>query len=1130
MEQFTIQAILSVQDKMSNVLFNAQNAVGKFTQNSQSGFDKAINGVSNFSAKTGAAMTATGAAITAFGVGSLKDFGSFEASLNKAAVVAGGTSKDIDGLADVANRMGAELPISAQDAANAMVEMARNGAGLEDIKKQFPAIAKASTAAGADLSATAGVVQQAMNIWGKSLKSPEQAASILVQTANMSNASIEDMQQALATVGPISKQVGFDMGTTSEAIGLLTNTGMSAAQAAVDLKFGLQRMIAPTKEGKKVMQDLGLSFFDAKGNMKPFPEILNQVADATAGMSKQQKIATLKTLYGTAGMQAMLPLLDSVKDKSGKVTTSWDAYAKQLEKTSGTTKAAQATLNAQAGEMQKNVGSKIEQVGGNWEALRNKSLAAKKGVSSDILDMVNKTLEWATTSDSKIAEIIRGFVGLSPAIGPVISGLGVGLLGFSGILKTVTATAKIGSAAIKGIGSAAGLIGKGVGLAGSKLFGFGKASESAAGKTDLLNNSSKKGSVGIKRLQAEAKATMMNLVGFGAAAAGVGAGVGAATLGLSKLVDSMAKLAQTGPSGVAVMTVFSTAIVACSATLAPFMKTLTATGAKGKNLRATLSTLGNTALKVGSAIGIAAGGFSLLINSITELSKEGTQGVATLAAVTAAISALAGVFAVLGPKLNASVVGMTTFSGVILSVGASVTAINLSFSVLVTSITKAVATFKQLNISGTEVVTTLGSIGAGVANMVGQFLIATAQAIPQLISTLISGLAQVSTSLANAMPQFVQNGIKIVLSIMSGITNALPQLVSKGLELVTKFIQAIAQGLPQVMTAGANLIVNFLNGIAKNLPRIITAATNVVVEFVKGVADNIGKVVSVGIDVITNFLDGMAKKIPQIINSVVDLISRFINGVANNLPKIINSAVNLIGNFLVGLARAIPKIADKAVLAVTEFVRGVGYTLGKVLTSGGTLIKNFIKGIAEGISGSREKGRQNGEAVKNGVSGVSLGSVGRDMVTGLWNGIASGWGWLTNKVSNLANSMLRSMKRALKIHSPSRVFRDKVGIFITQGIGVGMMKEESNLQHTAQSLAESAIPNIPKVDVGSEWTAVNSTIGTKVEHVVSGDVTAQKQPAYINVKIGNTEFNRFVEDISNAQGYMGNIQTQFGLS
>lgn len=372
----------------------------------------------------GKTTTVAGAAMTAMGVSAMKSYGSFQQSLNKAAVIAGGTSKDIGKLSDMANRMGAELPLSAQDAADAMVAMAQDGASIKTITKEFPAIAQAATATGDDLQTTASVVQQSMNVWGKSLKSPQQAAAILTSTANMSNASISDMQQAIATIGGTASNAGFGMGDMSEAIGLMTNKGFSAAQASMDLNHAILQMQAPSAKAKKEMNALGLSFTDSSGKMKPFPTILREVAAATDGMSASQKTAALKTMFNTAGMQAMLPLLASVEDKSGSTTTSWDAYAKAQDKASGSTQAATKFLQDQANEMQQNLGSKIEQVGGNWESLRNKAMEATSGVNSGIVDMINKTLEWASSSNSAGASAIRSFVGLTPVIGAAMTGMG----------------------------------------------------------------------------------------------------------------------------------------------------------------------------------------------------------------------------------------------------------------------------------------------------------------------------------------------------------------------------------------------------------------------------------------------------------------------------------------------------------------------------------------------------------------------------------------------------------------------------------------------------------------------------------------------------------------------------------
>ncbi|MCD2256407.1 phage tail tape measure protein [Agrilactobacillus fermenti] len=439
--EYSVQASLSAVDKGFGTVF--QKAIGQvreFSANVGSSLESAGKQVQGF----GKTLGIIGTAVSAFGISSLSSFGQFEASLNKAAVTAGGTSKDIKGLADVANEMGAVLPISAQDAADAMIQMAQAGADVGTIKEQFPAIAQAATATGADLTDTATVVQNAMNIWGDSVKYPARAAAILTDAANLSNAGIADMKQALATIGGTARSAGIGLEDTTTAIGLLTNRGYSAAQASQDLNHAILQMMAPSKIAKGEMTELGLSFVDAQGNMKPLPQILSEVNQALNGLAPDEKVAALKKLFGTAGMGAILPLLDSIADKSGSTTTSWDAFSQKLQVDAKDNATATKFLSDQASEMQKNTGSKLEQVGGNWESLRNTAMQAQEGITGGMLDLVNKTLEWATQSDSGIAKVTRAFLGLAPVIGPVVVAIGGFLTAAGKITSTIGSLTKLG--------------------------------------------------------------------------------------------------------------------------------------------------------------------------------------------------------------------------------------------------------------------------------------------------------------------------------------------------------------------------------------------------------------------------------------------------------------------------------------------------------------------------------------------------------------------------------------------------------------------------------------------------------------------------------------------------------------
>ena len=1027
-DSYTIKAILSAVDNMSPVLQQAASNAQNFGNN-----------VSKNYGAIGKAMVGIGAATTAMGVSSLKSFGQFQQSLNTAAVVAGGTAKDISGLSDVANKMGADLPLSAQEASDAMVAMARNGASVGQIKEQFPAIAQAATAAGSDLQVTAGVVQQAMNIWGSSLKSPQQAAEILVQTANMSNASIEDMQQALATIGGTAKLAGMSLKDTSEAIGLLTNKGFSAAQASDDLNHAILQMMAPSKVAQTEMQKLGLSFTDAQGKMKPFPQILQEVSNALDGMSKSEQTAALKAMFGTAGMQAIAPLLDSIKDKTNNSATSWDAWSKQVDKAAGSSSKATKSLQDQANEMQKNVGAKLEQLGGNWESLRNNAMAAKGGVNGAILDMMNKTLEWASSSDSGIAKVIRGFVGLSPVIGPAVTAVG-------GFLTSASRIATVSIQAAHGLMSMA----KGtVGLVG-KLFGISKGGKTAG--AGLEETASKSTSAG--KSAGEASGSIIQL---GLAILEIGAGVGLATAGMAALVLATSQLAKQGLAGVGTLLAVTVALSALIGVMA----------LAGKLVGA----MGPSALIAYAGMALLVASFSLLVAVITQFASTGKAGIEALVAITAAVVAMVAAFALAGPILTASAVGLIAFGAAVLMVSAGIALINVSLAALITA-------FNQLGGSVSSIVPMFTALGKGMASMITSFVkqIITsipliASAVANLLTQLVVQVSQHITTIANAVMQmFVQ--------ILAVIAQNMPIIMQQGLLIIQGFLQGILQGIPMIVTYVGQIIVTFLTALTAQMPAIVMA----------------------GVNLIVSFIEGIAQGIPQIITAALDLIEAFVEGIGNAIPQIVNIAMQ----------------------AVMEFVYGVGYALGSVLASGYKLIQMFIRGVMNGLSGSRNAGKSNADSTKSGVISVSLVSEGKQLINGFIAGIKSMAGAVMAAAASIANAAKAKIQSALKIHSPSRVMRDEVGVYIPAGIAVGMLNNISAVTDAADRVAKAAIVDVPSMNT-SQFDSSMSAINARMNNLgmsVDGSLTAHN----IIDNTGSRSFEaRMTELMTNAVAKLDNV-------
>lgn len=94
-------------------------------------------------------------------------------------------------------------------------------------------------------------------------------------------------------------------------------------------------------------------------------------------------------------------------------------------------------------------------------------------------------------------------------------------------------------------------------------------------------------------------------------------------------------------------------------------------------------------------------------------------------------------------------------------------------------------------------------------------------------------------------------------------------------------------------------------------------------------------------------------------------------------------------------------------------------------------------------------------SIKSTITNKGWSGVGSNICSGIASGIDSGWSWLKSKVSNLASNLLSSAKKALGIHSPSRLFRDIVGLNIGYGIGEGIEASEGSVVKTVTGLADA---------------------------------------------------------------------------
>jgi phage-related protein len=131
-----------------------------------------------------------------------------------------------------------------------------------------------------------------------------------------------------------------------------------------------------------------------------------------------------------------------------------------------------------------------------------------------------------------------------------------------------------------------------------------------------------------------------------------------------------------------------------------------------------------------------------------------------------------------------------------------------------------------------------------------------------------------------------------------------------------------------------------------------------------------------------------------------------------------------------------------------------GAATAEALLKGGTNAINQVNSLQAQMT-SASKGVAS-------TAGDALYGAGIQAAQGLVKGLESQEKALIAQATKIANAMAAAVKKALKIHSPSRVFRDEVGVMIARGIIAGTDKEAPALDR-----AMSALVSVPGVGEAS---------------------------------------------------------------
>lgn len=306
------------------------------------------------------------------------------------------------------------------------------------------------------------------------------------------------------------------------------------------------------------------------------------------------------------------------------------------------------------------------------------------------------------------------------------------------------------------------------------------------------------------------------------------------------------------------------------------------------------------------------------------------------------------------------------------------------------------------------------------------------------------------------LKEFQTKGPEMIQGFVNGIVQKIPVLISAGGTLITQFGNAIIANLPSIIQGGIKIVSALVSGLAWQLPTLMPMAVQLVMTIVSSLVGNIDMLINAGIDLLTGFTLGIVNAIPQLTSQLPQIIKSIVSTIISNLPKIIKTGIRLLITLGNGIVNAIPDL----VLMLPDVMF----------------------------------------AIIDAFSSQDWGQLGRDIISGLINGLKSMLSNLWSAVKDVASGVAEKFAEKLKIHSPSRLFM-QYGKYTDEGYAIGIAKGKKAIYKELDAL------NIPQTFVNTKLPSTSSISSTNTAPVSQARTDMSGLGDYI-VAISTDQFSQ----------------------
>lgn len=308
---------------------------------------------------------------------------------------------------------------------------------------------------------------------------------------------------------------------------------------------------------------------------------------------------------------------------------------------------------------------------------------------------------------------------------------------------------------------------------------------------------------------------------------------------------------------------------------------------------------------------------------------------------------------------------------------------------------------------------------------------------------ILQAVATFITQTMSQIQQIWQTGWTLITTVLQNVWNTIGPIIMTALTAIITGIQTFIATITPLLQAGI-----------QNIQTIFQTATTIISTVWNGLWNTITTVVQGTWTIITTIISTAL----AVIQGIIQLALAVVNGNWSAAWSAIQGIASAVWGGIQGVVSAGVGMVSGVVSAACSTIRSVWAALwngvGSIVSSvwGGIVgtVSNMVGRVGSVVSGI-------GGTVRSAVSGAGswLVDAGRNIIQGLINGITGMVGSLYSSITNALSGLVDKAKNALGIHSPSRVFRDEVGVMVGRGMALGIDDSAHVVSRSMDSLVST---------------------------------------------------------------------------